>query len=67
MSTIHVLPPMPYADNALDPVITAHTMSFHYGKHHKAYVDNLNKALDGHADLAGKSIEQLLREIKSES
>jgi Fe-Mn family superoxide dismutase len=41
------LPPLPYADNALDPVISAHTIGFHYGKHHKAYVDNLNKAVAG--------------------
>ena len=42
-----MLPPLPYADNALDPVISANTLSFHYGKHHKAYVDNLNKAIAG--------------------
>ena len=41
------LPALPYADDALAPVISAHTMSFHYGKHHKAYVDNLNKLVDG--------------------
>ena len=40
---LHVLPPLPYAENALEPVISANTLSFHYGKHHKAYVDNLNK------------------------
>ena len=39
----HVLPPLPYAENALEPVITANTIGFHYGKHHKGYVDNLNK------------------------
>ena len=42
-----VLPALPYADNALDPVISANTISFHYGKHHKAYVDNLNKLVVG--------------------
>jgi Fe-Mn family superoxide dismutase len=41
------LPPLPYADNALAPVISANTLSFHYGKHHKAYVDNLNKLVAG--------------------
>jgi len=41
------LPPLPYADNALDPVITANTLSFHYGKHHKTYVDNLNNLVKG--------------------
>ena len=42
-----VLPPLPYAENALEPVLTAKTLSFHYGKHHKAYVDNLNKLIAG--------------------
>ncbi len=41
------LPKLPYAENGLEPVISAHTMSFHYGKHHKAYVDNLNKLTAG--------------------
>lgn len=41
------LPPLPYAENALEPVISARTMNFHYGKHHKAYVDALNKLTDG--------------------
>lgn len=43
----HVLPPLPYADNALDPVITARTIGFHYGKHHRTYVDNLNQLIAG--------------------
>ncbi len=49
----HALPPLPYADNALEPVVTAKTIGFHYGKHHKAYVDNLNKLTAGteYADL----------------
>ena len=42
-----VLPPLPYADDALAPVISSNTMGFHYGKHHKAYVDNLNKLSEG--------------------
>ena len=45
----HVLPPLPYAENALSPVISANTISFHYGKHHKGYVDNLNKLIAGTA------------------
>jgi len=39
--------PLPYAENALEPVISAKTISFHYGKHHKGYVDNLNKLIAG--------------------
>ena len=41
------LPPLPYQENALAPVISANTLSFHYGKHHKAYLDNLNKLIAG--------------------
>jgi Fe-Mn family superoxide dismutase len=41
----HVLPPLPYADNALSPVISGHTIGFHYSRHHKGYVDNLNKLI----------------------
>lgn len=55
----YVLAPLPYADNALEPVISAHTMSFHYGKHHKAYVDNLNKLVADTA-LAGQSLENII-------
>jgi Fe-Mn family superoxide dismutase len=55
------LPPLPYADNALDPVISAHTLSFHYGKHHKAYVDNLNKLIAG-TPLEGQSLEAIIKE-----
>ena len=43
----HVLPPLPYTENALDPVISSRTIGFHYGKHHKGYVDNLNKLVAG--------------------
>ena len=57
------VPPLPYANNALEPFIDAMTMEIHHDRHHKAYVDNLNKALEGHANLQNKSIEQLLREI----
>ena len=44
---IHKLPPLPYAANALEPVISERTLSFHYGKHHKDYIDKLNHLLDG--------------------
>ena len=59
------LPSLPYATNALEPTIDTMTMEIHHGKHHKAYVDNLNKALDGQAALLAKPIEQLLREIST--
>lgn len=54
------LPPLPYPENALDPVISANTVSFHYGKHHRAYFDNLNKLIAG-TPLAGQSLEQIIR------
>ena len=52
------LPPLPYADHALDPVISATTLGFHHGKHHQAYVDNLNKAVMGtlYADMSLEKI-----------
>jgi Fe-Mn family superoxide dismutase len=59
----YVLPSLPYPTNALEVSIDATTMEIHHGRHHKAYVDNLNKALDGQTALASKPIEQLLREI----
>lgn len=58
-SAPHILPPLPYADNALDPVISANTLSFHYGKHHKTYVDNLNKLVAG-TELADLSLEKVI-------
>ena len=61
----YTLPNLPYAANALEPYIDTTTMEIHHGRHHKAYVDNLNKALEGQAALASKPITQLLREIKS--
>jgi Fe-Mn family superoxide dismutase len=53
------LPPLPYAEDALEPNIDARTMSIHHDKHHAGYTNNLNKALEGNADLAAKSIEEL--------
>ena len=50
---------LPYADNALAPVITPNTIGFHYGKHHKTYVDNLNNLVKG-TDLEGKSLEEVV-------
>jgi Fe-Mn family superoxide dismutase len=54
------LPPLPYAPDALEPHIDKTTMEIHHGKHHAAYVTNLNKALESAPDLAGKTIEELL-------
>src|SRR5215471_660103 len=54
------LPPLPYATDALEPHIDKMTMEIHHGKHHNAYVTNLNKALESAPNLAGKTIEELL-------
>jgi len=54
------LPPLPYASDALEPTIDKLTMEIHHGKHHNAYVTNLNKALEGAPALAGKTLEELL-------
>jgi superoxide dismutase, Fe-Mn family len=60
-AALHVLPPLPYAENALDPVISTNTIGFHYGKHHKGYVDTLNKLIAG-TELANHSLEKLIAE-----
>jgi Fe-Mn family superoxide dismutase len=57
------LPDLPYAFDALEPHIDARTMEIHHGKHHAAYTTNLNKALEPHAALHGKTIEELLAGI----
>lgn len=59
------LPPLPYAEDALEPHIDARTMGIHHDKHHAAYTNNLNAALEGHANLAGKSIEDLLGDLNA--
>jgi len=59
MAEPFALPPLPYADTALAPVISAQTIGFHYGKHHKAYVDNLNKLVPG-TDLEGRTLEEII-------
>jgi Fe-Mn family superoxide dismutase len=59
MSTVHTLPDLPYAENALEPIITAKTISFHYGKHHKTYVDNLNKFIEG-TEFADLPLEKII-------
>jgi superoxide dismutase, Fe-Mn family len=60
---MYELPSLPYAFDALEPHIDARTMEIHHDKHHAAYVANVNKALDGHADLAAMSIDDLMRNI----
>jgi len=59
------VPPLPYSFDALEPYIDAKTMEIHHDKHHGAYVTNLNKALEGHADLQAKSVDDLLKGLDS--
>jgi Fe-Mn family superoxide dismutase len=61
----HSLPPLPYDAAALEPHIDAQTMQIHHGKHHAAYVNNLNAALEKHPDLAGKSAEDLIKNLSA--
>ena len=61
------LPALPYDAKALEPVIDAKTMETHHGKHHKAYVDNLNKQIESTPELAGKSLEDIVRDVSKYS
>ena len=61
----HSLPPLPYPTDALEPHIDKQTMEIHHGKHHAAYVNNLNAALEKHPELQSKSVEDLLRGINT--
>ena len=61
-----VLPPLPYAENALEPIVSAKTLSFHYGKHHKAYVDNVKKFIAG-TPLADKPLEEIIKTTAGKS
>jgi Fe-Mn family superoxide dismutase len=61
----HTLPELGFAYDALEPHIDARTMEIHHSKHHNAYVSNLNAALEGQADLAGKSIDDLMQNLSS--
>ncbi len=63
---VHVLPPLPYAEDALGPVISANTISFHYGKHHRGYVDTLNELI-ADTDLVDFSLEQIIVETAGRS
>lgn len=60
------LPPLPYAPEALEPYIDATTMQLHHAKHHQAYLDKLNKAIEG-TDLAARSIEDILKNVSNYS
>ncbi|MCP9801250.1 superoxide dismutase [Synechococcus sp. RedBA-s] len=62
----HTLPALPYAINALEPHISENTLEFHHGKHHAAYVANLNKLLDG-TDLDGKSLEDVITAVAGDA
>lgn len=59
------LPPLPYPNNALEPHIDAQTMEIHHDRHHKAYVDNVNKAIAGNVALESKSIDELMKALAS--
>jgi len=59
------LPPLPYPSDALEPHIDKQTMEIHHGKHHNAYVTNLNAALDKHPEFQSKSLEDLLKGLSS--
>jgi len=65
-SPAFTLPALPYAQDALEPYVSAKTMSFHYGKHHQAYVDNLNKLVAG-TSLAGQTLEKIVTETASKA
>ena len=61
----HSLPGLPYAYDALEPIIDARTMEIHHTKHHNTYVTSLNTALEGHDDLAAKSVEDLISDLSA--
>ena len=62
---VFTLPKLPYEFNALEPHIDARTMEIHHDKHHQAYINNLNAAIEKHADLANKSVEDLLKDLNA--
>ena len=61
----HELPPLPYAYDALESTIDKQTMTLHHDMHHGAYVKNLNAAIEKHPNLAGKSAEDLIRDLNA--
>ncbi len=62
---MHELPKLPYSFDALEPFIDAQTMEIHHDKHHQAYVNNLNAALEKHPELKNKALEELIRDVTS--
>ena len=64
-ATSCALPPLPYSVDALEPHIDAKTMEIHHGKHHQAYITNLNNALKDHPDLQSKTIEALISDLNA--
>ena len=62
LASLHTLPALPYAQDALEPVISRRTVEFHYGKHHRAYVDTLNKLLPG-TPFAHESLDNIVRRM----
>ena len=62
----HKLPELPYEKKALAPYISEETLSFHHGKHHQAYVDNLNKLIEG-SDLAQETLENIIKSTANNS
>jgi Fe-Mn family superoxide dismutase len=65
-SSPYHLPPLPYADNALEPVISAKTISFHYGKHHKGYLDQLNRLIAG-TEYADMPLEKIIESTSGQA
>jgi superoxide dismutase, Fe-Mn family len=61
----HTLPPLPYPSDALEPHIDKQTMEIHHGKHHQAYINNLNAALEKHPNLQSKSVEDLIKDLNA--
>ena len=59
------LPELPYAYDALEPHIDKETMNIHHTKHHNTYITNVNAALEGHEDLASKSVEELISDLNA--
>jgi Fe-Mn family superoxide dismutase len=65
LTMAYTLPELPYPENALEPHIDAQTMNIHRTKHHQAYINNVNAALEKHPNLSSKPIDQLMRELSS--